>query len=146
MTRSPAGLISVVRTGLCNMFNSAGNKGRVAKVEGGVQVQPFEVLGKWMARYVMWQLEFANNLFIGKGGVLGPTEICWDSTAACFIGNDVIETIEVDDDGEEYTCDSDYSDSDSDLDAPFTSEDLSLCGEASFEDASYPNRKRRLNV
>ena len=130
----------------CNMFNSAGNKGRVAKVEGGVQVQPFEVLGKWMARYVMWQLEFANNLFIGKGGVLGPTEICWDSTAACFIANDVIETIEIEDDGEEYICVSDDSDSDSDIDAPFTSEDLSLCEEASYEDAPYTNRKRRLNV
>ena len=76
----------------------------------------------------------------------GPTEICWDSTAACFIGNDVIETIELDDDGEGYTCGSDYSESDSDLDAPFTSEDLSLCEEGSFEDAPYPNRKRRLNV
>ena len=130
----------------CNMFNSAGNKGRVAKVEGGVQVQPFEVLGKWMARYVMWQLEFANNLFIGKGGVLGPTEICWDSTAACFIANDVIETIEIEDDGEEYICVSDDSDSDSDIDAPFTSEDLTLCEEASYEDAPYTNRKRRFNV
>ncbi len=73
---------------------------------------------------------------------------CAWSTAACFIGNDVIETIEIDDDGEEYTCGSDYSDSDSDLDEPFISEaeDLSLCGEATFEDAPYTNRKRRLNV
>ncbi len=83
---------------------------------------------------------------IGKGGVLGPTEICWDSTASCFIANDEIEKIEIDDDGEEYTCRSDFSDSDSYIDASFTSEDLSLCGEAGNEDAPYTNQKRRFNV
>jgi hypothetical protein len=35
-----------------NMFNSAGNKGNI-KTAG--KVQPFEVLGKWMSRYGMWQ-------------------------------------------------------------------------------------------
>ncbi len=40
----------------CNMFNSAGNKGNL---HTSGKVKPFEVLGKWLGRYVMWQLEFA---------------------------------------------------------------------------------------
>ena len=65
-----------------NMFNSAGNKGNNSS---SGTVQPFEVLGKWMSRYVMWQLEFANNLFIDKVGVLGPSEVEWDGNAGCFM-------------------------------------------------------------
>jgi hypothetical protein len=65
-----------------NMFNSAGNKGNLS-LSG--KVQPFEVLGKWMSRCVMWQLGFANNIFIGKGGVLGPSEVEWDANAGCFM-------------------------------------------------------------
>jgi hypothetical protein len=66
----------------CNMFNSAGNKGNL---HTSGKVKPFEVLGKWLGRYVMWQLEFANNIFIAKAGILGPTQICWDSVASTFV-------------------------------------------------------------
>jgi hypothetical protein len=38
-----------------NMFNSSGNRGNVI---GRGNVLPFEVLGKWMGRYAMWQLGF----------------------------------------------------------------------------------------
>ena len=57
------------------MFNSCGNRGNIL---GRGNVLPFEVLGKWMGRYAMWQLEFANDLFIDKGGTLGAPEICYD--------------------------------------------------------------------
>jgi hypothetical protein len=50
------------------MFDSSGSRGNVI---GRGNVQPFEVLGKWMARYAMWQLEYANDLFIDKRGTLG---------------------------------------------------------------------------
>jgi hypothetical protein len=68
-------------------------------VESG-KVQSFEVLGKSMGknyklstrRHVcgMWQLEFATNVFIWKGGLLGPSEISWDSAYSCFIANERI--------------------------------------------------------
>jgi hypothetical protein len=97
-----------------NMFNSAGNKGRLEKTEGGIQVQPFEVLGKWMARYVMWQLGYANNLFIGKQEVLGPTEIVWHVPTSSFvIGTESVTHDE--DDEDDYYYRSEASDSDSDL-------------------------------
>ncbi len=53
-----------------NMFNSSGNRGNVI---GRGNVLPFEVLGKWMGRYAMWQLDLANDLFIDKGGKLGKS-------------------------------------------------------------------------
>jgi hypothetical protein len=34
------------------MFNSAGNKGSLEKSKGGLQVLPFEVLGKWLGRSI----------------------------------------------------------------------------------------------
>jgi hypothetical protein len=114
-----------------NMFNSAGNKGNL---KTGGTVAPFEVLGKWMGRYVMWQLGFANNLFIAKGGVLGPCEVTWDSDSACFIPNGDIDH-DADTDLDELYSDSDNGDeTDSeDLDT-FTPEDLQLCdnGENNF--------------
>ncbi len=57
-----------------------GNRGNV---KGRDDVQPFEVLGKWMGRYAMWQLDYANDLFIAKVGVgtLGKPEICYDVDA-----------------------------------------------------------------
>jgi hypothetical protein len=123
-----------------NMFNSAGNKGRLGKDEGGIQVQPFELLGKWMARYVMWQLGYANNLFIGKCEVLGPTQIAWDVTTACFIGQ--LEGAHDDDAEDDYYCSSDGDDSDSDLDAPFTQEDNDLCTQAIEAESRLTPRKR----
>ncbi len=41
-----------------NMFNSHGNRGNTA--DSGT-VEPFGVLGTWMSRYAMWQLELANQ-------------------------------------------------------------------------------------
>jgi hypothetical protein len=79
-----------------NMFNSAGNKSRL---QTSGKVEPFEVLGKWLGRYVMWQLGFANNLFVGKGGLLGPSEITWDSASRRFIAKE--ELVEADDDNDD---------------------------------------------
>ena len=109
-----------------NMFNSAGNKGNI-KTAG--KVQPFEVLGKWMSRYVMWQLGLADNLFIAKGCILGESEICWDPDNACFIANDLIvsgDESEVDD---LYSVSDDLSDSDCDDLDDYTPEDWSICAQ-----------------
>ena len=38
----------------------------------------FEVVGKWMGRYTMWQLELANDICIPNGGILGPSELKFD--------------------------------------------------------------------
>ena len=57
------------------MFNSCGNRGNVS---GKGNVQPFEVLGKWMGRSAMWQLDFAKQLCIAGVSVLGASEICND--------------------------------------------------------------------
>ena len=123
-----------------NMFNSQGNKGRLQKIHGGIQVGPFEVLGKWLGRYVMWQLEFANNLFITKGGKLGPSEIAWDPMNACFLPSEENEVFDSDDD-DEYTCGSDSSDCESDLDV-FTPEDFDMCVPGIDHDNSSVSRKR----
>jgi hypothetical protein len=127
----------------CNMFNSAGNKGRLAS---NGKVKPFEVLGKWMGRYVMWQLEFANNLFIGKGDMLGTTEICWDSSTASFITDDdvAIEENQAENDDYEYVYDT--SDTDSDIDAGLTPDDLGLCLPLCDEVTRYSFRKRPHDV
>jgi hypothetical protein len=126
----------------CNMFNSAGNKGNLSK---SGKVEPFEVIGKWLGRYVMWQLQFANNLFIGHGGVLGPTEISWDSTTSSFIPKeDIYMGAEVDED-DDYECTSDCSDTDSDLDALPTREELALCDALSDGMDRITPRKRRYN-
>ncbi len=102
-----------------NMFNSAGNKGRM--VASG-KVKPFD---KWMGRYVMWQLEFAHNLFIGKGELLGKSEITWDTTSACFIADeDLVD--DLDDEDCDFETASEGTDSDSDLDL-YTPEDMSIC-------------------
>ncbi len=121
------------------MFNSAGNKGRL---QTSGKVEPFEVLGKWLARCVMWQLGFANNLFVGKGGLLGPSEINWDSASRSFIANDEL----VDDDDandDDFDGASVATDSDCDLDE-LTPEDLSICDIVSCaDDGRYAMRKRR---
>jgi hypothetical protein len=124
-----------------NMFNSAGNKGRVEKTEGGLQVLPFEVLGKWMARYVMWQLGYANNLFIGKQEVLGPTEIVWDVTTSSFV-LDTDSVTHDDDDEDDYCYLSEASDSDSDRDSPLTPDENSMCVDLTNEESRYTFRKR----
>jgi hypothetical protein len=124
-----------------NMFNSSGNKGNLSS---SGKVQPFEVLGKWMGRYVMWQLGFANNLFIGKGGVLGPSEVEWDANAGCFMPSDQqFATHEVCSDEDELYSASDTSlDSDSeDLDQ-FTPEDYDVCARVSETEVARTLRKR----
>jgi hypothetical protein len=127
----------------CNMFNSAGNKGLLAS---NGEVKPFEVLGKWMGRYVMWQLEFANNLFIGKGGMLGTTEICWDSSTASFMTDDDVAIDENQADNDDYEYVYDTSDTDSDIDATLTPEDLGLCLPLCDEITRYSFRKRPHDV
>jgi hypothetical protein len=117
----------------CNMFNSSGSRGNV-KWRGNVQ--PFEVLGKWMGRYAMWQLEYANDLFIDKGGALGKSEICYDVDAEIWEYNSEV----ADDADENQYCSDDHDssdgDSDSDLEA-FTLEDTELCCFAGSEDKRY---------
>ena len=124
-----------------NMFNSAGNKGNLEKSKGGIQVLPFEVLGKWLGRYVTWQLDLANNLFLVHGGSLGPSEICWDTTLGCFTSN--AEHIDTED-GDESTysasspCNSDSGD---DLDA-YTPDDEDICQQDIHIESTTTSRKR----
>ena len=87
---------------------------------------PFEVLGKWMGRYAMWQLDLANDLFIAKGAALGKSEICFDAETEIWEYNE--EDVNDSEDGN-YSCsdsDTNTEDSDSDLEV-FTLEDEQLC-------------------
>jgi len=105
------------------MFNSSGNRGNIA---GRGNVLPFEVLGKWMGRYAMWQLDFANDLFIDKVGTLGATEICYDVNTEIW---DYKPENEVDVDDDPYSSedtDNDDDDSDSELEACISDDDLDV--------------------
>ncbi len=98
------------------MFNSCGNRGNIL---GRGIVLPFEVLGKWMGRYAMWQLDLANDLFIAKGGTLGKLKICYDVESEIW---EYMPDEKDDTDDDQYTCDEivvSDEDSDSDLE-PFT--------------------------
>ena len=106
-----------------NMFNSSGNRGNVA---GSGNVLPFEVLGKWMARYAMWQLDFANDMFIEKVGTLGAPEICYDVNKEIWEYK-MENAVDVDDDpysSEDF--DGDEEDSDSELEACISEDELDV--------------------
>jgi hypothetical protein len=76
----------------------------------------------------MWQLGFTNNLFIAKGGVLGPSEVEWDNNSGCFMPKKPLVPHEDFSDDDELYCASDTSfDSDSDDLDQFTEEDYDLC-------------------
>jgi hypothetical protein len=70
----------------------------------------------------MWQLEYANDLFIETRGTLGKSEICYDVDAEIWEYNSDVS----DDADEDQYCSDDHGfsqgDSDSDLEA-FTIED-----------------------
>jgi hypothetical protein len=125
-----------------NMFNSHGNRGNK---EGSGTVQPFEVLGKWMSRYAMWQLEMANQLFIANGGKLGPSQITYD------VDQEIWQYVNPDDDDSDddefsITSVSSGSDTESDLD-DFLPEEISHCVldvTAECEVNGYSIRKRKL--
>jgi hypothetical protein len=89
-----------------NMFNSHGNRG--CKLDCGI-LEPFEVMGKWMGRYAMWQLELATEIFIPKGGILGPSELKYDPHEELweYVSDDDLE------DDAEYSMSSVSSGSDS---------------------------------
>ncbi len=94
-----------------------------------------------MARYVMWQLGYAHNLFIGKQEVLGPSKIVWDVPTSCFvIGTESVTHDE--DDEDDYYYRSEASDSDSDLDSTLTPDENSMCEPLTNEESRYTFRKR----
>jgi hypothetical protein len=126
-----------------NMFNSAGNKG---KVKNGLKVQPFEVLGKWMGRYAMWQLGFAQNLFIAKGGCLGTSEICWDADTSSFVENVDMQHDDESDDDVLFNASDDSGDSDSDDIEVLTPDDLLLCNTEYIHVEGRNLRKRPFNL
>jgi hypothetical protein len=126
-----------------NMFNSAGNKG---KVKNGLKVQPFEVLGKWMGRYAMWQLGFAQNLFIAKGGCLGTSEICWDADTSSFVENVDMQHDDESDDDVLFNASDDSGDSDSDDIDVLTPDDLLLCNTEYIHVEGRNLRKRPFNL
>jgi hypothetical protein len=79
-----------------------------------------------MGRYAMWQLDYANDLFIAKAGTLGKQEICYDVDAEIWEYNSDAED---DSDDEQYSSEDNESSgegSDSDLEA-FTLEDAEQC-------------------
>jgi hypothetical protein len=124
------------------MFNSHGNRGNK---EGSGTVQPFEVLGKWMSRYAMWQLKMANQLFIANGGKLGPSQITYDVDQEIwqYVNPDDDES---DDDEFSITSVSSGSDTESDLD-DFLPEEISHCVLDVTDECEvngYSMRKRKL--
>jgi hypothetical protein len=123
------------------MFNSHGNRG--STVDSGI-VEPFEVLGKWMSRYAMWQLELAPQLFIAKGCKLCPSEIKYDSEEEKW---DYESDIEDDPNDCTYSVSSGASDVDSESDLDdFSEEDAALCVYNSADDVDatrYCFRKRK---
>ena len=123
-----------------NMFNSSGNRGNES---GKGNVLPFEVLGKWMGRSAMWQLEYANDLFTAKGGSLGASEICYDANTEIWEYN---TDVEVDDD-DEYSSREEYDNSqdssDSDLDCYFHDDHIDCSVDTPIDDGKrYSFRKR----
>ncbi len=78
-----------------------------------------------MRRSAMWQLNFANQLFIPGGSVLGASEICYDVNTELWEYKSDAEN-ESDDDHyscEEHDSNEETSDSDSDLDS-YCAEDI----------------------
>ena len=125
----------------CNMFNSNGHKGNI-KGEGNVS--PFEVLGKWMGRYVMWQLDFANDLFIHKGSALGESKISYDPNVELW---DYMSDNESDSDdgsvfGDDINASEDEDESDSDLE-PFTPDDALQCVYDFHDEARKQSLRKR---
>jgi hypothetical protein len=123
-----------------NMFNSHGNRGNITDV--GI-VEPFEVMGKWMARYAMWQLDLANQLFIPKGSILGASEVKFDPQEEIW---EYVSDHESDDDDDySITSVSSGSHSESDVD-DFLPEDVPQCVYTENEDEvrRYSMRKRLL--
>ena len=124
-----------------NMFNSHGNRG--SSVDSGI-VEPFEVLGKWMSRYAMWQLELAPQLFVAKGCKLGPSEIKYDRQEEKW---DYESDLEDDPNDCAYSVSSGSSDGDSESDLDdFSEEDALLCvynGADDVEATRYCFRKRK---
>ncbi len=106
--------------------------------------EPFEVLGKWMSRYAMWQLELANQLFIANGGKLGPSEIVYD------VDQEIWEYTcenEMDEDDDQYSVTSVSSGSDGDDLEALLPVELEQCVNDLHEDTSaerYKFRKRKL--
>ncbi len=94
----------------------------------------------------MWQLGFVNNLFIAKGGILGPCEVTWDSDSACFIPNGDIDP-DADSDLDELYSDSEIDD-DTDTDDldTFTEEDMLLCEEGDNNFACLTTRYRTYHM
>jgi hypothetical protein len=126
-----------------NMFNSHGNRGNTA--DSGT-VEPFEVLGTWMSRYAMWQLELANQLFVAKGGKLGKSELKYDDQQDMW---DYVSDVEDDADDGDYSVSSASSETDSDSDIEdFAAEDALQCVYNSADDVDYKRycmRKRKQN-
>jgi hypothetical protein len=126
-----------------NMFNSHGNRGNVA--DSGT-VEPFEVLGTWMSRYAMWQLELANQLFVAKGGKLGKSELKYDDQQDMW---DYVSDVEDDADDGDYSVSSASSETDSDSDIEdFAAEDALQCVYNAADDVDYTRycmRKRKQN-
>jgi hypothetical protein len=122
-----------------NMFNSSGNRGNVS---GKGNVFPFEVLGKWMSRYAMWQLDFANDLFATSGTLLGIPQICYDVTEELW---EYKSDVESDSDDEQYISDNDdcseYA-SDSDLEPFLPADHVQCVFDSPGEGARYSFRKR----
>jgi hypothetical protein len=127
----------------CNMFNSSGNRGNI---KGSGNVLPFEVLGKWMGRYAMWQLDLANDLFVSKVGPLGKTEVCYDANTEIW---QYISDSEEDEEDDPYSCEDidsgDEDSSDSDLEAIIHEDELQ-CVLERVQDTRHGMRERPVYV
>ena len=92
----------------------------------------------------MWQLDYANELFMASGGPLGKPEICYDANTELWEYNSDAEN---DSDDDRYSSEDSYScddTSDSDLD-DILPEEQQECDFVAVEDGSrYSFRKRTL--
>jgi hypothetical protein len=98
-----------------------------------------------MGRYAMWQLEFANDLFIDKGGTLGAPEICYDVTTDIWEYKMENAADKDDDPYSSEDIDGDEDDSDSELEACIPKDELDVF----FLEPSasrYGLRERPVNV
>ena len=98
-----------------------------------------------MARYAMWQLDFANDLFIEKVGTLGAPEICYDVNKEIWEYK-MENAVDVDDDpysSEDF--DGDEEDSDSELEACISEDEVDVVF-VEPSSSSYGMRQRSVSV
>ena len=97
-----------------------------------------------MGRYAMWQLEYANDIFIPNGGILGPSEVKYDPHEELweYVSDDDL----ADDDEFSITSVSSGTDSESDLDDLLPEEEEQCVYNLAEEEVLRYTMRKRTNV